>query len=690
MPDDQIYLVKETGKYWKQTPAGWLEVPAPQKDAPSGLFIPSDAKISARPRQDPIQQWLETAESDVKYGTTGTLLGRLLSKLGAKGTDVAGGTKAMPNPILGALEAAHAFGETDPRKQLNQAFRAIGTTTGPAGILAGATAPEAASGGLAQQAASKLAKKIGLGDENSEFIGNLSGIAGSELLPRAGASLAHGFRRAQTQTGETFAELVRQKYTKSLEEYKSDLNSAQTEHAQKVAEAGKDNAQLQAEYQLASKAARDAHTQRIAEARQEYLNRVEKFKKESAEYAQSQANAQEKFDFARQQGPAFERAAGMARKLGENDLPKTFEKVKTANDAEWNAFRVALGEKKEVPQAPIYEAITNAEDNILAGSHEKIALFRDILKDAEDGNPLSGASVFRGAGRDARGGGIKIDDATLAPAAKQRFLASLSEEDRALVMGQGAEPVGSVPFDEARRTYTALNRAEQRALNSGHGDVFRALESVKKVVDAQINSVIPEELQPRYKALKQNHSQYARDWYSNKSPIKRLMNAPNDQARITMVSGPNAEELVRAMDRYKAYGADPEIANKIRSIKQQVDAMKVTRAKSPEEITSADLGRPVKVPSAPESKQVPPFMPPPPPEMVNMYKARLDKLMHQFETNLNASDTPTSRFGILRGAYRRYMAKMLSDEMRREWIAQESPRRRYLRPQSITTSTVNQ
>jgi hypothetical protein len=498
------------------------------------------------------------------------------------------------------------------------------------------------------------------------------GAKGVPEIPEAYAANLQKFYRLWTETGKTFQEAYRQRYTKSVEDYKTELTQAKADHAQKVAEVGRDNAQLQNEYQLAVQKAKSDHAQRLSEARQTYQAKVDRFNNQTQEFVSGQANAKEKFDFEHQQGPTFERTAAMAKKLGENDLPKTFKSAKEGTDAQWNAFRVALGDR-QVPQAPIYEAITNAEDNILAGSHEKIALFRDILKDAEDGNPLSGASVFRGAGREGRGGGIKIDEATLAPAAKQRFLASLSEEDRALVMGQGAEPVTSVPFDEARRTYTALNRAEQRALNSGHGEVARAIKSVKDVADNQITGVVPDNLKPRLDALKQNYSQYARDWYSNKSPIKKLMNAPNDQARINLVSGPNAEELVRAMDRYKAYGADPEIANRIRSLKQQVDSMKVSRKKPPEEITQAEVDL-RKLPEAPTLKPEPEFKPPTPPQPYDPYRERMETLFDLFQAAANPKSTirdiPVGyRMKLL--AFRRLYAKMLADEARRRFIAED-------------------
>jgi hypothetical protein len=480
-------------------------------------------------------------------------------------------------------------------------------------------------------------------------------VAASEKAPEAVNAVRRGTYRAITGTGDTWAEAYKQKYLKTIEETNKSLDAAKVERAQTKPGSLAETNQLDAAHKLKVDEIMKDHAERVARNRANFQEKMDKFNKQNQAFQQSQATAKQKFDFAHQQGPDFQRVSGMANQLANDNLPKTFKAAKADTDANWNAFRISLGDKM-VPQTPLFEAITDAEDNILSGSHERVALFRDILKDAEADNPLNSASVFRGAGREARGG--TVDLGALAPSAQNKFLASLSESDRAALMPKDMQlPGGDITFDDGRRTLTSLNRAEQRALNSGHGDVYRAVKSVKDSWEKVIDGSIPEQLKPRYQALKQDYSQFAKDWYNKKSPVKRLMEAATDKDRIDLISGKNADNLAEILDRY---GGHVGTAKRVRALKQQVEQMKTRSMAEPGEPNQATL----------ES-----YTPPKMPERFDIYKARLKELEDLFQSMADPARTASegpNRYGILRSGARRFKASRLADPARREFIASDT------------------
>jgi hypothetical protein len=499
-------------------------------------------------------------------------------------------------------------------------------------------------------------------------------VRAPEKVAETTENTLRGGARVLTNTGKTFETLSKQSYEKRIAEYRTELEQAKLKHAEEVQKVGENNAQLQAKHALEVQEIKDKHAARIASDRQAYLDREAAYVKRMQDYLQGQATTEQKFNFEHQQGKEFEYIAKQARDLADNQLPKTFKAVKQANDTRWNAFKLALGDRN-VPQEPIYNAILDAEDNILAGSHEKIALFREILKDAEDGNPLNQASVFRG--RETSGiQSIKqlLNNPAMSESQRARLMQTLQEGGENV--GEALRPdfAKDVPFDEARRTYTALNRAEQRALNGGHGEVYRAIKSVKSALEKEITNVVPENLRPQLESLKQDYGQFAQDWYNKKSPLYRLQKALTDQQRIDLISGQHGDNLIEALDRYKTFGAEPKLAQAIREAKQYVQRMKAKNTTPPQPILSAKRSEPgMQFPPPPELTPVPEFAPPPPPPPLNMYDARMQRLWDEFQAAMGAGrtvgDNPVQRWRLMNGLYRRALAKFLADEARRRWIA---------------------
>jgi hypothetical protein len=501
------------------------------------------------------------------------------------------------------------------------------------------------------------------------------GEAGANIIDAAKYNPAtRSISRVMTQTGKSFEELTRQTYERRVADYKTDLMQAQAKHQEEVAKVGENNAQLQAKHALDIQEIKDKHAARTANDIQAFRDRDAAYMQRMQDYTTGQATAEQKFNFEHQQGPDFDYVAKQARDLADNRIPKTFKAAKEATDVRWNTFRHALGDV-QVPQEPVFNAIVDAEDNILSGSHEKVALFRSMLKDAEDANPLNSASVFRGPDT----GGVQsvkqlLNNPQLSEGQRARLIQTLQAGGEDVEAATNPQYAQNVPFDEARRTYTALERAEQRALNSGHGEVYRAIKSVRDAVEKEINGVVPETLKPQLASLKQDYSQFASDWYNKKSPLYRIQKALTDQQRIDLISGQHGDNLISQLDRYKTFGADPAMAQSIRSAKQYIQRMQAKRGTPPTEPNVAKRSEPgLQEPEPPKLQPQPEFKPPEPPPQPSMYEARMEKLWQEFQSSLGAGravgDNPMQRWRLMNGLYRRAFAKFLQDEARRRWIA---------------------
>src|SRR4029077_618428 len=93
-------------------------------------------------------------------------------------------------------------------------------------------------------------------------------------------------------------------------------------------------------------------------------------------------------------GSVYQRMTEMADKAQAN-VRDVDTKVRALENAKWNAFRRDVG-NPNVDWAPVQQAVIDAEQNILQGSPEKIALFKNIMQEGGGQPGVSEASVFKG------------------------------------------------------------------------------------------------------------------------------------------------------------------------------------------------------------------------------------------------------------------------------------------------------
>ena len=169
--------------YFKKKGIG--ATPAGPSASPSGM-----AEMRATPAGP--MQWLQNLQGDVKTGSGFTLPGRVLQKMGAKGTD-AGVPEAVGDLMPGGgtiqggakvAQGALKIGEGHPIRGANEILRGFGQAAAP---IIGVTNPEflpAAVGyGAAGAATQAGAQAVGVSPDTSEFLGNVvTGLLGGKSL----------------------------------------------------------------------------------------------------------------------------------------------------------------------------------------------------------------------------------------------------------------------------------------------------------------------------------------------------------------------------------------------------------------------------------------------------------------------------------------------------------------------------
>lgn len=115
-PWDKYAATPDSGPWSKYGQAQPQDTPQPQ--VPQGT-------ISAVPKPQGVQatvsDWLNKLESDVRHGGTETLPGKLLNKLGARGTDMGVSpdvANMVASPVLGPIKTAQGVAEGSPLKTL--------------------------------------------------------------------------------------------------------------------------------------------------------------------------------------------------------------------------------------------------------------------------------------------------------------------------------------------------------------------------------------------------------------------------------------------------------------------------------------------------------------------------------------------------------------------------------------------
>jgi len=478
-------------------------------------------------------------------------------------------------------------------------------------------------------------------------MGTRAGVAAADLPGKAATAIGEagtsGLReilgvperaieRARAEHATKMAEVQLknlQDHNTAIAEYDKAMREAEAEHQKAVSETGANNLQKESAHRLkvdqikqdhAAKLAKDAeaYKNKVAELQRQHEREISAFNRPGEETAAGRATAAEVkrktlTTAAPRGGPVYQRLAGMADKIAEG-VPKLAQSVRTAYDARWGAWRQAMG-NVEGNFTPVQAAVQEAEDSILKGSPENIAIFRNILKEGED-PLLESAAVFKG------GAGIDVKDIIgsrfMSEETRSRVLRSLEE---AGVSETGRMPLAetTLPIDDIRGYVTEI----QKKMYGGKfpsGDIWKALEHVKKAGEAEIERTIkannPEQL-PVYNRLKSDWSQFLGDFYDPSGALGKLKNSVNSDTRINLLKGAEGARVIDAMGRYAKFNPDIQSVGRLRSLVKQLSEMP-SSATAPEApvIPPRPGTRPEPhLPPAPVPKATPEFKPPGAPKM---------------------------------------------------------------------------
>src|SRR5579863_2969050 len=449
---------------------------------------------------------------------------------------------------------------------------------------------------------------------------------------------------------------------RALREHQAAIDTINRAYEEKIQKTGEKTSENEAAYRTELEQARDDYAQKIAQNEQ---------KKVAASAKQSGAETKRKsLTTQPRSGPVYQRMAGMADKLATQDVPTLDKDVRTAQNNRWSAFRQAITKKDPVTGnpvpvmvdwTPVQEAVVDAETNILQGSPENIATFRNILREGVDPT-LEKATVFK------RTGGALEDilkSKNLTEEGRARLLKQLGDEaqfeDRG-GSGPAAKQNVQIPFEDARGYYTELGEkiAKSRSIP---GDVRRALKSVQDAADRQIKASMPKDQVPTYERLKSDWAQYMGDFYDSDGPLSQLKNAATSDGRLNLITGSNGANIIDALGRYSMFNPNVTgMAGRLRSLMKQVREL------------------PSVAPSIPGRLRPPSF--PREPEPINISeRPSTTEPLDITREKLQAPEKMPKTWGTLRPyqavipyywprlAAQKLIAELLSHPALREWIA---------------------
>jgi len=363
----------------------------------------------------------------------------------------------------------------------------------------------------------------------------------------------------------------------------------------------------------------------------------------------------------------------MADQVGDS-VTKLDRTIREAYNARYNAFRQAM-QGAEGNLEPVQQAVVDAEDNILKGSPENIAIFRNILKEGED-PLLSQASVFKGGSR-----GVDVKEvlsSMRSEGERARFLRGLQDEGIPLEGERPAPKEGAtIPIDDLQGYSTELGNKIYRG--NPAGDIRRALKYVRDAADKEILRVADTRKQGAIKRqLDKDWSQYMGDFYDSDGALYRLKNAINSDSRIATLSGGEGSRVVDAMGHYARFNPDIGTVGRVRSLVKQLRELPSTLPKEPGEVP-----RP-KFPAHPSARPLP-KAPAREPFSASQYrKEHIEKIAENLRRitgwdvasigyvlrELSEGETP---WAMSYSLGKRLLAKMLSNPRVIEYLSKELP-----------------
>src|SRR5579863_1049644 len=634
MPNDDILLmVTPDGKKYNvprsQVPAMTQKFGAKPYTQPSAVnrLITSTAGIPEGTNIDPTSKGFYAGSGDL--GNYITALKQAISGL---------------NPIPASTNAA-STGLSRMKQPGIMNKVAGGTEYALSGVpYAGPMTVGAMEQGAKGDIAGSVGSSIGAG-LTAAGLGASAPALAEHLTPNALSEMARKPVAGLLDVGENFEERARK-------EHQDAIDTINRDYEQKIQQAGEKTAEHEAAYRT-----------KIEQAREDYARKIAANEAKKIEASTKQTGAETKKKALTTQprsGPVYQRLSGMADQIATQDVPKLDKDVRTAQNNRWTAFRQVIGDKMVV-WTPVQQAVVDAETNILQGSPENIAIFRNILREGVDPT-LEKATVFR-----KTGGALEdvLNSKNLTEEGRARLIKQLGEEaqfeDRG-GSGPAAKQNVQIPFEDARGYYTELGEKIAKA-RSLPGDVRRALKFVQDAADTKsIKPSIPKGQLSIYNALKSDWAQYMGDFYDSDGPLAKLKNSLNSDSRLNLITGSEGSNIIDALGRYARH--NPKVVNltgRIRSMMKQVEMLPTDAGAIPGRL------EPPKLPEPPEATSL--SERPKGPEPLDVTREKIEKLNKKAEEWSQLRPWQLRAKQIPLAIAERVIAELLSRPEIQRWIA---------------------
>lgn len=386
--------------------------------------------------------------------------------------------------------------------------------------------------------------------------------------PEAASGVAKGISSAGPSAGK-----LANKYIGTadvLDKLGKETTEAIAKHNAKVDAIEQGNRETLTEARLKSSAADDsveqANRQALGEARTKYETKVNAIGKANADTAATYQQKQNLLSVADRQT---------------RDIVDKLPQVADAAEAEMKQKYEDLGIKGTRPAAELANKIHDAVKSKLQGSENYPPIIKSILGDLDEQNPLNQASIFKGGGTQARGGGLKGPNlADLPPAVRAKVMATLSPEERTLA-GTSAPASGDIGFNKLQGYATEIAKAARGTT----GDVHAALTNTRYgVFEPMMREMAQAEGKTgEYLAAKETAKQYHNTFTNTASTAKGGSPLARALATADPLTGSLRPDYVQAilgedkafnvahelLSRYERLGAPMD---SLASMKQNLDA----------------------------------------------------------------------------------------------------------------------
>jgi hypothetical protein len=392
------------------------------------------------------------------------------------------------------------------------------------------------------------------------------------------------------------------------------------------------------------------HAQKVEAIKQKTADKIADVQARKVEASKATTAAETKqAALITKKGPVYQRITDMADEAQAN-VREVDKKVRALEGARWNAFERKI-DHPVVDWEPVQQAVAEAEDTMLKGSPENIAIFKSIMKEGDGPAGLDDASVFRG-----RGGGVDVKEFLSSikdPAKRQQFIRDMQARGEDIGEGGSVPKEGAtVPFQTARGFATEFNeKIYGRDLPS---DVRRALRYVQDANDRQIVKAVAQaggkDAVAEYQGLRSRWRDYMKAFYDKDSPIRKLKQGADPNDKLNPITGDEGERAISLFGKYRDLGADVQALGKIRALQKSLKELPSGKGKIP-----AGVEKP-KIPDAPTTRAL------------TLEEARRQKLEGAAKTYSHPPSRWELMFPPLHG-YRLILKNLLQSKGFRDWLS---------------------